>query len=131
MISDHLYSDKQMQKTHMALRRSIAAIAAMLILAVVTCDFTFAYAQDCEPLKPEQPINSEISNQIKANANVLFRQLGSGEFENSSKKTQEDLQSKYPNADRVEIWRSLIYFECTLLKSSHLSDQDKQTNLQL
>jgi hypothetical protein len=97
------------------------------MLTVVLCDFTFAYARDCEPLKLEQPINSEISNQIKANANVLFRQLGSGEFENSSKKTQEDLQSRYPNADRVEIWRSFIYFECTLLKSSHLSDQEKQT----
>ncbi len=99
---------------------------SLIFAAIIFITPPLARAQDCEPLRPEQPINSEIVDQTKASGNILFKKLGSAEIANAFRHIEQDVQSKYPNADRVYIWRCFIYLECTLLKSSHLSDQEKQ-----
>jgi hypothetical protein len=112
-------------------RGRLSALWSLLFLAIaVPCSYRTSYAQDCEALRPHQAVNSEVSNDIKANAAVRWK-IGSGEFENQYKKVQEDVLSKYPNADRLYIWSEFIYFECTLLQKSHFSDTEKQKQFQL
>jgi hypothetical protein len=107
-------------------------VFAILLFTATTvcCLYQPSYAQDCDPLKPQAAVNSEISNEIKANADTRFK-LASGEFDDQYRKVEQDVLSKYPNADTLYIWKSLIYLDCTLLKTSHFSDAEKQKQFDL
>src|SRR6266851_489539 len=109
-------------------RGILRRIRTLLFLTVIAASFSYrtSHAQDCNPLMPQAPVNSEVSNQIKANANILTKKLGSVEIDNQFKKVQEDVQSKYPHADTLSIWKSLIYLDCTLLQNSNLPPEEKQ-----
>jgi hypothetical protein len=81
---------------------------------------------DCAPLRPSKLVNTEVADRTKAEANVLLRSLGSGTIDNDFKSIEEDLLSKYPNADRLHVWDSFVYMLCTILASSKtLSDDQK------
>jgi hypothetical protein len=56
---------------------------------VVVCLAQPAFVQDCNPLRPPQPVNSEAADKTRANASVLLKSLGSGEIENEYKKIQK------------------------------------------
>jgi hypothetical protein len=77
-------------------------VGVLLMVATTCYRPPTGNAQDCEPLKPQQTEKSVNENDVKASANALFKQLGSGDFQAKSLHTQEDLQSKYPNADKLE-----------------------------
>jgi hypothetical protein len=81
---------------------------------------------DCAPLRPESPADSTVEDTIKAHANVLLRSLGSGTIENGYRQVESDTTAKYPNADKLLLWREYLYVSCTLLAaSSHWNDDDK------
>lgn len=100
--------------------------------AALLCLGAPAFAQDCTPLRPSQPVNTDVANKTKADANVLLKSLGSGGIENDYRRIQADVLSQYPNADRVHIWDSFVYMLCTLLRSSTaLSDAEKLDRYQV
>jgi hypothetical protein len=77
-------------------------------------------------LKPNKPLDSEVSNNTKANASTLFKSIGTADFDNKFAKKQQDTLFKYPKADKIAIAGFQLYFLCTLCKSStKLSDQQK------
>ncbi len=100
----------------------ILSLSGLLFL----CLAAPVFAQDCSPLQPAKPVDSEVANKTKANANVLLKSLGSGDFENEYSSIQNDVLSQYPHADRVHIWDSFVYMLCTMLQSSKsLTDEQK------
>jgi len=117
--------DCKEQKTSLA-RRSLVVQRFSLILLFLLTSVVVAFGQDCDPLKPNKPLDSEISNDTKLHASALFKSLGTAEFDNKFAQAQQDTLSKYPNADKVAIAQSHLYFLCTLLKSSTtLSENQK------
>src|SRR6266851_4420540 len=111
---------------------SKSGLPAVLLLTVLAFGMIngSARGQDCDPLKPDKPVDSKVSNQVKADANALFHTLGSAHFEDDFEKTQQSTLNKYPHADKVLIGEYHIYFLCTLLKSSKLSDNEKLDRFQ-
>jgi hypothetical protein len=73
---------------------------------------------DCGPLKPNSGTDRQVEDNVKANANILFKSLGSGQIENGFKIVENDVLNKYPNADRLLLWRSYLYITCSLLANS-------------
>ena len=72
------------------------------------------------------PCDSTVEDTVKAHANVLVRALGSGSIENGYRQVESDTTAKYPNADKLLLWREYLYVSCTLLAaSSQWSDDDK------
>jgi hypothetical protein len=63
----------------------------LLITALLISCSTIAFSQDCEPLKPQQTMKSDVSKDIKAGADELFKQLGSADYESKSDQTEQDL----------------------------------------
>lgn len=117
--------DCKEQKTLLA-RRFLAVQQFSLVLLFLFTSVVVAFGQDCDPLKPNKPLDSAISNDTKLNASALFKSLGTAEFDNKFAQAQQDTLSKYPNADKVTIAQSHLYFLCTLLKSSTtLSENQK------
>jgi len=103
------------------LQYSVALAAVFLLFNAAG-----ALGQDCDPLKPNKPLDSQVSNETRANASALFNAVGTIDFENKFAKAQQDTLSKYPNADRVEVAEYHLYFLCELLRSSTtLSDSQK------
>lgn len=81
---------------------------------------------DCAPLRPGTPADSTVEDTVKAQANILLRSLGSGSIENGYKQVAADALARYPNADKLLLWREYLYVSCTLLAaSSHWSEDDK------
>ena len=100
--------------------------------AALLCLGAPAFAQDCGPPRPSQPVNTEVADKTKADANVLLKSLGSGAIENDYRRIQADVLSQYPNADRVHVWDSFVYMLCTLLRSSpSLSEAEKLDRYQV
>jgi hypothetical protein len=96
-----------------------------LAVALMFCPVP-VLAQDCSPLQPSKPVDTEVSNKTTASANILLKSLGSGDVSNEYKKVENDVLSKYPNADKTHTWDSFVYMLCTLLKSStSLTDKEK------
>lgn len=107
--------------------RVCSAVKFALILCFVTGP---AFAQNtsnakCEAIKPVRPVDTEVQNETKASANILFKSLGTADFENNYKKLEKNLIDKMPNADRVHIFSSSLYMLCELLFSSSVSDTEK------
>src|SRR5206468_2910199 len=53
----------------------VGAIALSACVAVAVCHLAPALAQDCSPLKPSKPVDTEVADKTKADANVLLRSL--------------------------------------------------------
>jgi hypothetical protein len=109
------------------MERTILRISILLLLSTigVSASSQPLYAQDCDALKPQQAVNSEVSDEVKASGSTRFK-IASGEFDNQYRKIQKDVLSKYPRADTLSIWKSFIYYQCTLLQKSRFSDVEKQ-----
>jgi hypothetical protein len=105
--------------------RLYSLLAAALILSGLPGSLSAATI-DCAPLRPGSPADSTIEDTVKAHANLLLRALGSGTIENGYRQVEADTAAKYPNADKLLLWREYLYVSCTLLAaSSHWSDDDK------
>jgi hypothetical protein len=81
---------------------------------------------DCAPLKPIGGLDQQVEKNLKGQANILYRSLGAGEFEKGYKSVETDTLSKYPNADKLLIWRSALYFTCTFIASSKQWTDDQK-----
>ncbi len=100
-------------------------IAPVLILCSVSGP-VLAATIDCAPLRPGAPVDSNVEDTVKGQANILLRSLGSGSIENGYRQVESDTLARYPGADKLLLWREYIYVSCTLLAgSSHWSDDDK------
>lgn len=108
-------------------RRRFLLKRISFILLFLLCNVVVAFGQDdCDPLRPNKPKDSQMSNETKANASALFKSLGTAEFGNKFAKAEQDTLSKYPNADKIEIGECHLYFLCTLLKSSTTLSEDQK-----
>ena len=83
-------------------------------------------AVDCSPVKPNTGTDKTIEDNFKGHAEVILKSLGSGDIENGYKQTEADTLSKYPNADRLLLWRSYIYIACSPLQSSSQWSDDQK-----
>jgi hypothetical protein len=106
-------------------------IWAILLLnaTALLCSERTLWAQECDALKPQEAVNKDVSNRVKADANILSKRLGNISIEDQFRKIQQDVLYKYPNAHRIVIWKEFIYLKCTSLRESHLSDQAKQQQI--
>jgi hypothetical protein len=105
--------------------------AVVAVLATIVFPVHRVIALNCESLKPAAPIDREIKNYFKGEANIVSKTLGSGQLENDYKKVEKDVLSKYPNADNLEIWQAFIYVHCQLLNESSLTDEEKFRKFEL
>lgn len=103
---------------HRATAKPLRSVPITICLATLICFFSPAFAQDCSPLKPTKPVDTEVANKTKADANILLRSLGSGSIENDYKSIEKDVLKDYPNADHVHVWDSFVYMLCTMIASS-------------
>jgi hypothetical protein len=81
---------------------------------------------DCAPLKPIGGLDQQVEKNLQGQANILYRSLGAGEFDKNYKSVETDTLSKYPNADKLLIWRSALYFTCTFIASSKQWTDDQK-----
>jgi hypothetical protein len=101
-------------------------LAAALLVSLAGLTNARGAEIDCGPLKPIGGLDQQVEDNLKGQANILFRSLGAGEFENGYKSVETDTLSKYPNADKLLLWRSSLYFACVLVASSKQWTDDQR-----
>jgi hypothetical protein len=66
-----------------------------------------AIAQDCEPLKPIKPVDTQIRDKTEAQANTVLKSLLSGSIKNEYERIATNV-----SGDEVHKWDSFIYMVC-------------------
>jgi hypothetical protein len=111
----------------------VTKLAKALVFVCFVCGISFAasvaFGQDCEPLKPVRPIDTELKNATEVQANALLKFLGSGSIKNEFEKIEKNSLRDLPNADRVHQWDSFVYMLCTLLRSSKSISESEKLNM--
>lgn len=109
----------------MFLVRSKTLYVLSFTLVLASAETAFASIQ-CDALAPERPLESELRAELEGGTGgTLLKALGSVEFEGEFEKVERDILDKYPNADKLHMFGSVIYVLCGLLNSSSLSDVEK------
>lgn len=102
------------------------AIWCLVAFLPLLCSNTFAI--DCDPLDPNIDVSTNTKTQVEGAARSLLKIVG-GEVRVSheAEKQVHNLYSKYPNADKLVLKRSLIYMFCTMLEDDEkISQEEKQ-----
>lgn len=96
-------------------------IVLMMVIVVVLLSVSVFAQDDCPPPMTKR---EDIERTIKGHANVLTKAIGSGNFEYLYKKKENEVLSKYPNADKVFIDSYFLYILCKEIhKSENLKDK--------
>ena len=96
---------------------------AAVLVGVWVGGSTAALAQDCDPLRPSQPIDTEVRNITEAHVDSHFLYCVIPAISIECRLYPKATTSQNP--DNASRWSSFIYMLCTLLRGSSLSDSDK------
>jgi len=83
-------------------------------------------AQDCEPLKPIKPVDTQIRNKTEAQADTVLKSLLSGTIKNE----YERIATSVAGED-IHKWDSFVYIVCTILHESQMSTKEKLQQVQI
>jgi hypothetical protein len=96
-----------------------AVLGASFLIAFLSLSLP-ATAQDCEPLKPIKPVDTQIRDKTEANADTVLKSLLSGSIKNEYERITTNV-----SGEEVHKWDSFIYMVCTILRDSKMSPEEK------
>jgi hypothetical protein len=102
-----------------------AVLSGSLLIAFLCLNLP-AIAQDCEPLKPIKPVDTQIRDKTEAQANTVLKSLLSGTIKNEYERIATNV-----SGDEVHKWDSFVYMVCTILRDSKMSSQEKLGQLSI
>jgi hypothetical protein len=103
---------------------NILKLPLCIVFMLTTAAFP-TWALNCAPLKPGQPVDTDMKNVFETTGKGAgwLKMLGSVSIKDDYEKLVKE--QKFENPDEANLRQSFVYLFCSLLDESSLSDKDK------